>query len=54
MVNLLAQFAGVIVAVIVSLANYRVGSAEGYNGWQITGGRFNAAGWMFLAWQNDN
>ena len=51
-VNILGHIAGIIVAVLVSLANYKADLplAE-YTGWQVSNGNVNAAGWIYLCWQ---
>ena len=50
-VNIFGQLAGIVVVVIIFYANYRLLSVEDYPGWQVSDGKVNAAGWIYLCWQ---
>ena len=50
-VNVFGQLAGLVVVVIIFYSNYRVLCVKDYPGWQVSDGKVNAAGWIYLCWQ---
>jgi len=49
--NVVSQFLGVAVGVVVSYYNYVVISKDGFLGWQLTNGSLNPSGWVYLLFQ---